>query len=82
MKFGWFEMLLAVLATIVATVVGRWAWDTFKAWRINREYGPKNRRGPTRGRRMFDGAAAPRRTLWTRPLRRDRLSWRPSTGNS
>ena len=54
MKSTWFEFLLVVLATVVLTLVARWAWDEFKTWRINREYGPKNRRGPTRGRRWMD----------------------------
>lgn len=54
MKFGWIEVLLIVLATIVATLVGVWAWEEFKAWRVNREYGPKNRRGPAPGRRKTD----------------------------
>jgi cytoskeletal protein RodZ len=54
MKFGWIEIGLIVLATVVVTLVGVWAWDSFKAWRINREYGPKNRRGVTSGRRRTD----------------------------
>lgn len=54
MKFGWFEVLLIILATVVVTLVSVWAWEEFKAWRINREYGPKNRRGRTAGRRKTD----------------------------
>jgi len=54
MRSGWIEFLLAGLAGVVLTLVGRWAWDEFKAWRINRAYGPANRRGPTRGRRSTD----------------------------
>ena len=54
MKFGWIEVLLIVLATIVVTLVGVWAWEEFKAWRINREYGPNNRRSKKPGRRSTD----------------------------
>lgn len=54
MKFGWIEMLLIMLATVVVTLVGVWAWEELKAWRINREYGPNNRRGKTLGRRRDD----------------------------
>jgi hypothetical protein len=54
MKFGWIEMLLIVLATVVLTLVALWAWEEFKTWRINREYGPGNRRGPVQGRRRND----------------------------
>lgn len=54
MKFGGVEVLLLVLATIVITLVGLWVWVEFKTWRINREYGPDNRRGPQRGRRRTD----------------------------
>ncbi len=54
MKFGWIELLLLLLATVVVTLVGVWAWDSLKAWRINREYGPSNRRGKVPGRRRTD----------------------------
>jgi hypothetical protein len=54
MKFGWIEALLLVLAGVVLTLIAIWAWDSLKAWRINREYGPQNRRGPGRGRRQDD----------------------------
>ena len=54
MKFGWIELLLVVLATVVVTLVCAWAWVEFKTWRINREYGPKNRRGKEQGRRQGD----------------------------
>ncbi len=54
MKFGWFEVLLIVLATVVVTLIGIWAWEEFKAWRINREYGPGNRRRRGPGRRRDD----------------------------
>ena len=51
MKFGWIELLLIVLATVVVALVGVWAWEEFKAWRSNREAGPGNRRGKAPGRR-------------------------------
>ena len=54
MKFGWIEVLLIMLATAVATVVGMWAWEEIKTWRVNREYGPNNRRSKTAGRRRTD----------------------------
>jgi cytoskeletal protein RodZ len=54
MKFGWIEMLLVMLATVVVTLVGVWAWEEFKAWRVNREYGPNNRRAKAVGRRRGD----------------------------
>jgi hypothetical protein len=54
MKFGWIELLLIVLATVVVTLVAVWAWEEFKAWRINRAYGPTNRRGKPPGRRRSD----------------------------
>ncbi|HEX7631613.1 MAG TPA: hypothetical protein VF388_05740 [Lacunisphaera sp.] len=54
MKFGWFEILLIILATVVVTLVAVWAWEEFKVWRINREYGPNNRRGRASGRRKTD----------------------------
>ena len=54
MKSSWFELLLVVLATVVVTLVARWAWDEFKVWRINRQYGPDSRRGENRGRRSTD----------------------------
>jgi hypothetical protein len=54
MKFGWIEILLIVIATMVLTLVGVWAWEEFKAWRINREYGPANRRTKPPGRRQSD----------------------------
>jgi cytoskeletal protein RodZ len=54
MKFGWIEVLLLMLATVVITLVGVWAWEEFKSWRINREYQPDNRRSPQPGRRRTD----------------------------
>jgi hypothetical protein len=54
MKFGWIEVLLIVLATIVLTLVSMWAWEEFRTWRINRAYGPANRRGKPLGRRKSD----------------------------
>lgn len=54
MKFGWFEVLLIILATVVVTLVSVWAWEEFRVWRINREYGPNNRRGKGAGRRRTD----------------------------
>jgi len=48
MKFGLVEVLLIVLAAMVLTLVGVWAWQEFKMWRINREYGPANRRSKKR----------------------------------
>ena len=54
MKFGWIEVMLLVLATVVVTLVGVWALDSFRAWRINRQYGPANRRGKPPGRRKTD----------------------------
>jgi hypothetical protein len=54
MKFGWIEILLVVVATVVVTLVGVWAWEEFKSWRVNREYGPANRRGKVHGRRRTD----------------------------
>jgi hypothetical protein len=54
MKFGWIEVLLIVVATVVVTLVGVWAWEELKTWRINREYGPNNRRGKVHGRRWND----------------------------
>lgn len=50
MKFGWIEVLLIVLATVVVTLLGAWAWEEFKTWRTNREYGPRNRRSMNRRR--------------------------------
>lgn len=50
MKFGWIEIFLIILATVVVTLIGIWAWAEFKSWRINREYGPGNRRGRSPGR--------------------------------
>lgn len=50
MKSTSFELMLVVLATVVVTLVARWAWDEFKVWRINRQYGPDRRSGPSRGR--------------------------------
>ncbi len=52
MKFGWIEVLLIILSTVVLTLVAVWAWEEFKTWRINREYGPGNRR--SKGRRRDD----------------------------
>jgi hypothetical protein len=54
MKFGWIEVLLIMLATVVLTLVCVWAWEEFKTWRINREYGPGNRRVKVPGRRRND----------------------------
>jgi hypothetical protein len=54
MKSHWMDLLLVALSAVVGTLLAIWAWDSFKAWRINREYGPRNRRGPTRGRRHDD----------------------------
>jgi hypothetical protein len=54
MKLGWIEVLLLILATVVVTLVAVWAWTEFKTWRINREYGPANRRGKVPGRRKGD----------------------------
>ena len=54
MKFGWLEALLLVIATVVLTLVVVWAWEEFKAWLINREYGPGNRRSVGVGRRRND----------------------------
>ncbi len=54
MKVGWLEILLLVLASVVLTLLVVWAWDEFKTWRINRQYGPRNRRGSDRGRRRSD----------------------------
>lgn len=53
MRFGWFDLLLAALASIVVTLVGIWAWESFRDWRINRKYSPNRRKGP-RGRRHYD----------------------------
>lgn len=47
-------MLLLMLATVVLTLVGVWAWEEFKTWRVNREYGPANRRSKGPGRRRND----------------------------
>ena len=52
MKFGWIEVLLIILATTVLTLVVAWGWAEFRTWRINREYGPGNRR--VRNRRKGD----------------------------
>ena len=54
MKLGWIEVVLIVLATVVVTLVSVWAWEEIKAWRINREYGPNNRRSSKPGRRKTD----------------------------
>lgn len=54
MRFGWFDLILAALASVVLTLLAVWMRDEFRTWRINREYGPKNRRGPMRGRRFDD----------------------------
>jgi hypothetical protein len=54
MKFGWIELLLIVVATVVVTLIGVWAWEELKTWRVNREYGPNNRRSKTSGRRKTD----------------------------
>jgi hypothetical protein len=37
MKSPWFDLLLVALSAVVATLLAVWAWDAFKAWRINRE---------------------------------------------
>ncbi len=54
MKFGWLEALLLVIAAAVLTLVTVWAWEEFKTWRLNREYGPDHRRGAGAGRRRND----------------------------
>jgi cytoskeletal protein RodZ len=54
MKVGWIEVFLILLAGVVVALLGVWAWDTYKSWLINREYGPQNRRGSSRGRRWDD----------------------------
>lgn len=54
MKFGMVEVLLIMLAAIVLTLVALWAWEEFKLWRINRAYGPGNRRAGVPGRRRND----------------------------
>jgi len=45
MKLTPFAILLLGLAGVVLTLLALWTWDEFRAWRINREYGPRNRRG-------------------------------------
>jgi hypothetical protein len=54
MKFGWFEITLIVIATIVLTLIALWIREEVLDWWETRHHREEDRRVNGRGRRRRD----------------------------
>jgi hypothetical protein len=54
MTFGWFEITLIVIATIILTLIALWIREELLDWWATRHHREEDRRGRSRGRRRGD----------------------------